>query len=174
LSLQKLSDALGPVDAHWAKVLSTLRDEAAAEFANGAPINRRYQVARKVESLFGGMGSLNDIQLPGDCQRLHEELFSAVKGVLRVYWRALGRQSHVGTVVTFPVGSAVRLVSGAVRCFERNESPIVVEDTLAARNQTWRVVRYEGPDITNMPSYLVRHEDTFMTARHESLELAKE
>src|SRR5882724_6631029 len=29
-------------------------------------------------------------------QRLHEELFSAVQGALRVYWRALGRQSHTG------------------------------------------------------------------------------
>src|SRR5262245_40186808 len=85
-SLQRLSDALRPVDSHWAGVLARLRDQAAAEFANGAPVTSRYQAARKIESLFGGMGSLNDIQMPGDCQRLHEELFSAVKGALRVYW----------------------------------------------------------------------------------------
>ena len=100
--------------------------------------------------------------------------FSAVKGVLRVYWRALGRQSHVGEVTPFPVGAAVRLVPGAIRYFECDESPVVIQDTPAARSQTWRVVRYEGPDITNMPSYLVQHEDTFMTARHESLDLARE
>jgi hypothetical protein len=115
------------------------------------------------------MGSLNDIEMPGDCQRLHEDLFSAVRGVLRVYWRALGRQSHDGKVAPFPIGASVRLVPGAVRYFERDESPVVIQDTPAVRSQTWRVVRYEGPDITNMPSYLVRHEDTFMTARHESL-----
>src|SRR2546421_12056517 len=77
MSLQRLSDALRPVDAHWAGVLATLRDEAAGEFARGTPVRSRYQVARKIESLFGGMGSLNDIQMPGDCQRLHEELFSS-------------------------------------------------------------------------------------------------
>jgi hypothetical protein len=174
LSLQRLSDALRPVDAHWAGVLATLRNEAAGEFASGTPVRSRYQVARKIESLFGGMGSLNDIQMPGDCQRLHEELFSAVKDALRVYWRALGRQSHVGKVTPFPVGAAVRLVPGAVRYFERDESPVVIQDTPAIRRQTWRVVRHEGPDITNMPSYLVRHDDTFMTARHESLNLASE
>jgi hypothetical protein len=174
LSLQRLSDALRPVDAHWAGVLATLRDEAAAEFASDAPVTRRYQVARKIEGLFGGMGSLNDIQLPGDCQRLHEELFSAANGALRVYWRALGRQSHVGNVTLFPVGAAVRLVPGAIRYFERDESLVVIQDTPAVRSQTWRVVRHEGPDITNMPSYLVQHDDTFMAARHESLVSAKE
>jgi hypothetical protein len=174
LSLQRLSDALRPLDAHWAGVLATLRDEVAAEFASGAPVRSRYQVARKIESLFGGMGSLNDIQMPEDCQRLHEDLFSAVKGVLRVYWRALGRQSHVGKVTPFPLGASVRLVPGEVRYFERDESPVVIQDTPAVRSQTWHVVRYEGPDITNMPSYLVRHDDTFMTARHESLDLARE
>src|SRR4051794_1944097 len=145
LSLQRLSDDLRPVDAHWAGVLARFRDEAAGEFASGTPVNSRYQVARKIESLFGGMGSLNDIQMPGDCQRLHEELFSAVKGVLRVYWRALGRQSHVGKFTLFRVGAAVRLVPGAVRYFERDESPVVIQDTPAVRNQTWRVVRHEGP-----------------------------
>ncbi len=115
------------------------------------------------------MGSLNDVPMPGDCQRLHEELFSAVEGALRLYWRALGRQSHDGKVTLFPIGAAVRLVPGAIRYFERDESPVVIQDTPAVRSQTWRVVRYEGPDITNMPSYLVQHDDTFMAARHESL-----
>lgn len=172
-SMQRLSDALRPVDSHWAGVLATLRDEVASEFASGAPVGRRYQVARKIESLFGGMGSLNDINMPGECKRLHEELFAAVKGVLRVYWRALGRQSYAGKVKPFPVGAPVRLVPGTVRYFERDESPVVIQDTPTVRSQTWRVVRYEGPDITNMPSYLVQHDDTFMTARHESLDLVR-
>jgi hypothetical protein len=173
-SLQRLRDALRPVDPHWAGVLATLRDEAASEFGSSSPGKSRYRMARKIESLFGGMGSLNDIQLPGDCQRLHGELFSAVQAVLRAYWRALGRPSHAGKIAPFPVGAAVRLVPGAVRYFERDESPVVIQDTPTIRSQTWRVVRCEGPDITNMPSYLVRHDDTFMTARHESLDLARE
>lgn len=173
-SMQRLSDALRPSNSHWAEVLATLRNEAASEFASGAPIGRRYQVARKIESLFGGMGSLNDISMPRECKRLHEELFAAVKGVLRVYWRALGRQFHAGKITPFPNGAMVHFVPGSVRYFERDELPVVIQDTPSVRSQTWRVVRYEGPDITNMPSYLVQHDNTFMTARHESLDLVKE
>jgi len=170
-SLQRLSDALRPHDSHWAGVLATLHSEAAGEFSSGAPVSRRYQVARQIERLFGGMGSLNDIEMPGDCQRLHTELFAAIQSVLRVYWRALGRPSHTARITPMLVGTAVRLIPGTTRYFERDESPVVVEDTPAVKSQTWRVVRYDGPDITNMPSYLVQHDNTFMSARHESLEL---
>src|SRR5271154_4015977 len=90
VSLQQLSDTLQPHDTHWAGILAKLRDEAATEFANGSPINRRYQLARKIEGLFGGMGSLNDIAMSEECQRLHNELFVAVENALRVYWRKLG------------------------------------------------------------------------------------
>ena len=172
--LQRLSDALRPHDSHWARVLATLRDEAAGEFASGAPVSRKYQVGRKIERLFGGMGSLNDIEMPGECERLHNELFSAVQSVLRVYWCALGRPSHTSRITPLPVGAIVRLIPGTTRCYERDESPVVVPDTPAVRTQTWRVVRCDGPDITNMLSYLVQHNDTFMGARHESLELVTE
>jgi hypothetical protein len=168
-SLQRLSDALCPVDTHWAGVLATFRAKTATEFANDAPASRRYQIAREIEGVFGGIGTLNDISLSGECERFRSELFAAVQGVLRVYWRALGRQSHVGQVAPLPVSSAVHLVPGRIRYFERDESPVVIEDTPAVREQTWRVVRHDGPDISNMASYLVQHNDTFMNARHESL-----
>jgi len=173
-SLQRLSDALRPIDSHWAGVLATFRIKAASEFAGDAPVTRRYQIVREIEGVFGGMDSLNDISLTGECERFSSELFAAVQGVLRVYWRALGRQSHVGQVMLLPVGSAVRLVPGRIRYFERDESPVVIEDTPTVREQTWRVVRHDGPDISNMPSYLVQHDDTFMSARHESLAPVRE
>jgi hypothetical protein len=173
-SLTRLSDALRPHDSHWAGILGTLHDEAAAEFASGSPVGQRYQLARKIQQLFGGMGSLNDIALPGDCQRLHSELFAAVEDVLRVHWRALGRTSHDARVTLLPVGTAVRLIPGKVRYYNRDESPVVVADAPEARSQKWRVVRYEGPDITNMPSYHLQCDNTFMIARHESLALARD
>jgi hypothetical protein len=170
-SLQSLSDALKPYDSHWSGVLATLHDEAAAEFASGSPVSRRYQLVRQIEGLFGGMGSLNDIEMTGGCQQLHDELFAAVNSVLRFYWRGLGRPSHHFQAAPLPIGASVRLIVGTVRYFNRDESPIVVEDNPVVKGQTWRVVRYEGPDITNMPSYLLQNDNTFMSARHESLEL---
>ncbi len=173
-SLKRLSDALRPHDSHWAGILAALHDEAAAEFASGLPVGRRYQLARKIEQLFGGMGSLNDIAMPGECQRLHSELFAAVESVLRTYWQRLGHASHGQRVSLLPVGAAVRLVPGKVRYYNRDESPVVVADTPAVQSQTWRIVRYEGPDITNMPSYHLQCDNTFMLARHESLELVRD
>lgn len=173
-SLQRLRKALEPHDAHWAEALAAVQAEAAAAFANGSPVLRRYQLARKIEGLFGGMGSLNDIALPEDTEALHRELFAAVAALLRRYWRDLGRITHDAEFALFPVGAPVRLVPGKVRYYHRDESPVIVADTPAGRGQTWRVVRHEGPDITNMPSYQLQSGDTFMSARHESLEAARE
>ena len=94
-------------------------------------------------------------------------MFSEFTGV---HWSPF----HAGKNHTFSKRSNGPFCSGSVRYFERDELPVVIQDTPSVRSQTWRVVRYEGPDITNMPSYLVQHDNTFMTARHESLDLVKE
>lgn len=110
--LRNLSDALGPHNSHWADVLHHLR----SEIAGCKSVVQRYEVAREIESVFGGRGVLTT-QMPADCERRKEELFSAVQCVLRACWRALGRESHAGRVRLLPVGASVRLVPGAVRYF---------------------------------------------------------
>jgi hypothetical protein len=167
-SLKNYSDALRPIELHWANVLANFKNQMTNEIASDDSIQRKYKLAREIESLFGGMGSLNDIALPENCKHLHEKLFKAVRDVLRIYWRALGYETHNKQFKLLPIGASVRLVPGKIRYFERNESPVVIQN---ASTYVWRVVRYEEPDITNMPSYVVQHENTFMTARHESLEL---
>jgi len=174
ISLKNYSNALRPIELHWANVLEKFYNEASSEFVKGTPISSKYQFVREVEKLFGGMGSLNDINLPKECQRLHEQLFAAVQDVLRIYWRVLGGESHRNQIIPLPIGAEVRLIPGKVRYFEQNEMPVVVADNPAIGDQIWCVVRYERLDITNMPLYLVQHENTFMTARHESLGLVKE
>jgi hypothetical protein len=171
-SLLRLSTALERHDSHWAKVLATLHGEATTAFTDGSPVSCRYQIARKIEGLFGGMGSLNDIEMPGRCQQMSDELYAAVQNVLRVYWRELGRPSHNLRVALFPVGAAVRLVPGRVRYYNRDESPVVIEDTPAVKSEVWHIVGLELNDITNMPQYLIQRENAFMLARHESLELS--
>ncbi len=170
--LLRLSTALERHDSPWAKVLATLHGEATTAFADGSPVSCRYQIARKIEGLFGGMGSLNDIEMPERCQQMSGELYAAVKNVLRVYWRELGRPSHIFRVALFPVGAAVRLVPGTVRYYNRDESPVVIEDTPAVKSEVWHIVGLELNDITNMPQYLIQRENAFMLARHKSLELS--
>jgi hypothetical protein len=128
-------------------------------------------LVRKVEQLFGGMGSLNDMILPAHCEHLRNELYVAVQGVLRDHWRALGRESHMAGPEKFAVGAIVRLIPGAVRYIERDESEVVVPNTPDVADRTWKIVRLDGPDITNMPRYLIQHDNTFMSARQESLAL---
>jgi hypothetical protein len=170
-SLKNYGDALRPTESHWANVLTNFQNQMANEIASDDSIQRKYKLAREIESVFGGMGSLNDIALPKNCKHLHEELFRAVQNVLRIYWGTLGHETHSEKFKLMPIGASVRLVPKKVRYFERNEKQVIVEDSSAIREQIWQVIRYEGPDITNMPSYLVQHENTFMTARHESLDL---
>ena len=174
ICLKNYSDTLQSAEPHWATVLAKFRNEASSEFVEGTPISRKYQLVREIEKVFGGMGSLNDLNLPKECQPFHEQLFIAVNDVLRIYWRALGRESHRHQIAPLSIGATVRLVPGKIRYFERNEMPVVVTDNSAFGNQIWRIARYEGLDITNMPSYLVQHENTFMTARHESLKLIRD
>jgi hypothetical protein len=174
VSLKNYSDALRPTESHWANVLEKFHNEASSELVNETLISSKYQLVREIEKLFGGMGSLNDINLPKECQLLHKQLFSAIQNVLRIYWRALGRESNHNQITPFPIGAEVRLIPGKVRCFERNEMPVVIAESSAIRGQIWRVVRYERLDITNMPLYLVQRENTFMEARHNSLALVKE
>ncbi len=170
-TLKRLSDDLRPHNSHWAYVLATFHAKAESEFSGGFQVGQRYLLAREIEGIFGGMGSLNDIEMPEGCQRMKCELFAAVKNVLRLYWRELGRPSYNLQVSLHPIGATVRLMPGKVRWYNRDESPVVVGDTPSVRSETWRVVSIDGNDITNMPSYLIQRENAFMGARHESLEL---
>lgn len=169
--LGQLSEELGPLSAFWAATLGALQAEYAGALSSGAPIDARYRVVRKIEAVFGGMGSLNDLPLEGECERLRLALFAAVQDLLRGYWRELGPKTQEESIAPFPDGAHVRLVPGKIRFYNRDETAVVVEDTDENRSQTWRIVRFEGPDITDMPSYLVSRGSTFMVARREALAL---
>jgi hypothetical protein len=170
MCLKEISDVLRANQPHWSNILANFQSQLANEIAENSPIQTRYLTARKIESVFGGMGSLNDIPLTGNCERLRGQLFTAVTNVLRFYWRALGNESNDEKFGLLPVGASVRLVPGKILYFERNEKPVLIDYNSKAVGQVWCVVSYAGPDITNMPSYEVRHENTFMIARHECLE----
>ncbi len=171
IHLKELSDALQSANPHWSKVLANFQNQLTNNISSNSPIQARYLIAREIESIFGGMGSLNDIQLTENCERSRGQLFKSVEDVLRFYWRALGRETHDEKFDLLPVGASVRLVPGKIRYIERNEIHLLIDYNFKGVGQVWCVARYEGPDITNMPSYLVQHENVFMSARHECLEL---
>jgi hypothetical protein len=167
--LKRLSDALYPIFAHGADSLARCRDEAASAFASGSPIARRYEIVRRIETFYHGMGGMRDTSMPKECEDLREDLYRAVQDLLRVYWRQLGREHYSETISPWPVGATVRLVAGKVRYYQRDGSPVVVKDRPGVVRQRWRIVNYDGPDITNMLLYLLQRGDKIMIARHCSL-----
>jgi hypothetical protein len=172
--LQHFSDALRPIFAHGADLLVRCRNEAASSFASDSPVARRYEVVRRIEALYRGMGGVRDTSMPKACEDLSEDLHRAVWDLLRLYWRQLGREYHSDTIPPWPVGATVRLVAGRVRYYELDGLPVVVKDRPGVLRQRWRIVSHAEPDITNMPQYLLQRGDKIMIARHDSLSLVEE
>lgn len=132
-------------------------------------VETKYQEARRLESVFGGMGSVNDYPWSPEADRSRIRLFEAVQNVLRVYWRDLGRPSHdPGEFEPIPVGTAVRLVEGRVLFINRDESVVTVPETAARKK--WEVEGAHTPDVTGMPMYLLRAGNTYQLARREAIE----
>ena len=91
------------VGTHWAGVLSNFRSQLPAIFAT-ASIDERYRFLRQLDSLYGGMGSLNDLSLTSAGEQALGELYAAVQAALREAWRGLGREHHATTPSLYPIG----------------------------------------------------------------------
>jgi hypothetical protein len=166
---ERLEAGLGRItphlSTHWVGVLSGLR----RQLTDAVSPADRYRVLREFESLYGGMGSLNDDCLSTAGDRARDELFAAIQEALREVWRALGREHHAESFRLWPVGSAVRLIPGTTRYLHRDGSPwVVVAESPEARH-VWRVEQHAGRDITNMPLYTITHDSRYELARHEAL-----
>ena len=160
------------VTAHWSGVLSRFRSQLPAVFNTASP-DERYRFLRELDSLYGGMGSLNDDSLSPAGEQAREELYSAIQDALRDSWHALGREHHVAPPRLYPIGSIVRLIPGSTRYLNRDGSACIVSDTAPEANHTWRIVQHDAPDVTNMPQCTITNDSTFMLARHDSLTLSQ-
>ena len=120
------------------------------------------------------MGGLHEI-VPDELVYVKSALFESTKELLRMYWKELGREWHDSSrFEIFSVGVQVKLIPNKI-IYQRPDFPeTVVPDNGAVAKQVWFVVSYEGPDVTNMPSYLIRCGSSFRSARHESLEVFAE
>ena len=160
------------VNAHWSGILSRFRSQLPAVFTT-ASHDERYRFLRELESLYSGMGSLNDDSLSPAGEQARGALYATIQDALRDSWRALGREHHTTSSRLHPIGSIVRLIPGSTRYLNRDGSACIVSDTASETRHTWRVVQHDAPDVTNMPQCTITDDSTFMLARHDSLALSQ-
>ena len=166
--LGALARSLQEAHGDWAALLLEFVDRGRQLRAARASAVEWYDFAKSVARLFGGMGTLNDIDLDQQSERLKQELFSRVQRMLRRFWKELGRENHDGEVFSIlPVGTEVRFVPGRPMYLEGDESFRVVPDQRWVHEQTWTIDAHGEPDITNMPTYFLRQGSKFMAVRCE-------
>ena len=129
---------------------------------------RKYEEARRLESIFGGMGSVNDFPWSREGMQAKEVLYEALQDVLRVYWRDLGHESHDATQFRLlAIGTEVRLIPGKTAFIGRDGKPTGVKPREA--KATWTVEAHHPPDVSGMPMYLLKSSNHYHLVRHEAL-----
>ena len=170
--LSKLSKCL-QADQWWSEKFDQDSIEAQNLFNREADLKDKYALARKVLSYYeGGMGGLLD-SVPEECTQTNTILFELTTDLLRAYWKELGREWHdYSAFDLIPDGARVRLMPNKV-IYQRPDHPAtIVPDTEEVAKQVWSILKCEGPDVTNMPSYLIKCIEggsSWRSARHESL-----
>jgi len=171
--LTEMSECMRPHDQWWLGKLQQASTSARSIFKPEVRLAERYDFVRSVFSYYeGGMGGLHEMT-PQECGQVKTSLYEATQALLRAYWKELGREWHVySRFEIIPNGTRVRLIPNKVIYQRPDYAPTIVEDTEEVVSQIWSVVNAEGPDITNMPSYLIKCIQggaSWRSARHEAL-----
>jgi len=169
--LNELAECLLPYDKLWPDMLKQAAFEAKALFDGSADIASKFEFVNSHNYSTAGMSSLNDGVVPEACTPHQRNLYQTIKDLLRIYWKQLGRESHnYADFALIRDGAKVLLIPSKI-VFRNGVYSTEVPADAAASEQLWVVLRCDGPDITNMPSYTIRHGNTFRSARHEALEV---
>ena len=168
-SLTQLSDCLRGFDKWWPLELQRVAGEASVLFRGNSDLAEKFDFVSTHNYSTGSMGSLNDGVVPDGCKSQQRELYKSINELLRLYWKELGREWHdYSTFNLLCEGAKVCLIPGKVIfCNSVYSAEVLPEEEHLER--PWVVLRCEGPDITNMPTYTVRRDNTFRSARHEAL-----
>jgi hypothetical protein len=157
----------------WGKHLWQLFGEALPLYQDkNTPIERKYQFALKVKSLWGGMGSLNDGPFSEANEKKILELYESIGDVLRVYWKVLGYEHHEEPFEIIPIGSVVRIVPGKIGHYQNDGKPHFIDEKENS-NLDWIIIGHLGRDITNMPLYSLKSGNFLMYTRQEGLKILR-
>jgi len=136
----------------------------------GTPAKVKYDEARQLQGVYGGMGSVNDYPWSKKAEQSKETLYVAIGEVLRVYWGDMGHPVHdPRSFELYAIGTGVRLVAGRTLIVDRDSKERRV--TKADARRKWKVTWLHPPDISGMPMYQVQAGSHIQLARHDAIEL---
>ena len=148
-NLKTLAVELQQLDPYWAKEIAQLAHEASSSFLV------RHDLGVRVKSLFGGMGSFNDVPLPDHLESQRQELFRVTEDYLRLSWRSRNAEwNNISPVDLIPVGTSVTIVAGEQVRVDSHGRP----EYQQLSEGPFQVLRHLEPDMTNMPMYLLGRE----------------
>lgn len=130
----------------------------------------KYKRLRVMESAYGGMMSFNDIRIGNETKKFKLMLFNAIQHRLRLSWKAMGNEYHAEQFRIMPIGAKVYMIKGRNGYIDRNGNPNVVD---YAERHMYIIYKNDDLDITNMPLYTIRNNNTYRSVRHDVLEYAE-
>jgi len=169
--LKKLSVEI-EIDS-WKEYFSKLYSRFETDF-EAENLDGKFKYMRGLESLNGGMGSLNDAFHPNNVQEKINRLYGLVNEELIKLWAALGNETHdLKSIQPYKVGTIVKFVAGKVRYINRDGSIKYVPDQKWVREQEWKIEYIASPDITNMLQYSLVQGSKHALVRHDALQPVK-
>jgi hypothetical protein len=172
--LADMSRCLHSHDDWWSEKFNADSIQANNLFNRDAELKDKYDFVRRILSYYeSGMGGLHEI-VPEECAKTKTVIYESINDLLRRYWRELGREWHdYSNFDIIPDGAEVKLIPSKVIYQRPDYPPTIVPDTEVTK-QVWSVLKCQGPDITNMPSYLIKCVEggsAWRSARQEALEV---
>jgi len=155
---------------HWREYFSELEIKLKNEYEN-KNTQKQYELMRTLESLNGGMGSLNDATHSKEVAQLIQELYFYVNHELIHLWASLGNKTNdLNTIKLYKVNDIVKFVSGKPRYINCDGSIKYVPHHKWVNEQIWRIEAIANPDITNMVQYSLVQGSKHTLVRHDALE----
>ena len=173
IRLAEMGQCLRFNDKRWSDKFNEDSVRAREHFNRDAEVKDKYDLVRQIYAYYeSGMGGLHEV-VPEECVPTKTALFQLVNALLRVYWKELGRETHdYSSYEIIPEGTHVRLLPNTVIYQRPDFEPAIVPDTDEVAKQVWSIIKCEGPDVTNMPSYAIwriKGGASVRSARQESL-----
>lgn len=141
--------------------------------SNGT-LNEKYYEVKNILSMYGGMGSLNDVINSGELKKLVEILYKKSCDLLRIYWRYLGNEFHEDDeYIIIPIGTKVKLINNMIMLHDSDQKHSFTYFERPEDKTVWEVVSNHYRDITNMVEYRIKNGATYQLARHTSLEICE-